>query len=82
MNYLSGIDLSVFPNPAKNFISLKLPSFLYINKIELFDVFGHKIIFQNKNTRTIDLKKLQAGIYFMVISTSLGKIRKTIVKIE
>lgn len=73
-------SLSIFPNPASEFLNLNL---VYGNyKIELFDASG-KLVYQsemNGNTHTISLNTLSAGLYSLRISNDSNQsLRKIIV---
>jgi len=63
------LPLSVFPNPARNEIYL---STIQINpshpaQIDVFDLFGRKVLEQKLVKNSLKLEKLEAGIYLMRI---------------
>jgi CubicO group peptidase (beta-lactamase class C family) len=78
-------DISVFPNPASNFIHIKMPELPdVIKKTELYDVHG-KQVYCNSNTnpaQTIYLNGLNDGIYYLKITTSHRSFFKTVVVIR
>jgi hypothetical protein len=67
------IEISAFPNPTTNNISIKSSD--NIKSIELFDIRGQKIqIFLGNNTSTLnlDLSKFSSQIYIAKITTKFG----------
>lgn len=75
-------SLSIFPNPASEFLNLNL---VYGNyKIELFDASG-KLVYQsemNGNTHTISLNTLSAGLYSLRISNDSNQSLRKIILSE
>lgn len=55
-------NVSIYPNPTSDMISLSTE--LNIDKIEIFNVYG-KLILSERNQKTISLKNISTGIYFM-----------------
>lgn len=64
-------DLSIYPNPANNVITILNNGNSFANNTQLFliDVLGRKLIEQQLNNKQtlIDLQQLTAGTYFIVI---------------
>lgn len=74
-------NISIFPNPASGFVSVK--SEIQINKIRIYNYRG-EIIFdqlQSDKSITLDLSKYQSGVYFIYASLANNEIlmRKLIV---
>ncbi len=78
--------ISVYPNPASDFIQLNLSSINDdIFSLELIDVTG-KMVYNEKLTqihnlssKTISTRNLQNGTYFLKVSSSKGEISKPVV---
>jgi hypothetical protein len=66
-------NFSIDPNPVKDFISLQNENNLPIDKIDVFDISGKKVLEDLKISETINVEKLSAGVYFLKIN-SKGKI--------
>jgi hypothetical protein len=65
--------VSIFPNPAKNFLHIKMSSTDYSNYI-IMDLFGQTIIKGSlKQSTEIQISDLASGIYFISLSTQSGK---------
>ncbi len=64
---LSLRKLSVYPNPAEDFINISLnTSATY--QLKVFSVLGEKIMEKSMNNSQVDLSELKSGIYFLEIS--------------
>jgi hypothetical protein len=76
-NILSQID--IYPNPASEFIKLRLPAGIEINSIILYDATGKALNVDYAND-SISISDLNNGIYFLKVNTSEGSITKRIFK--
>jgi hypothetical protein len=64
--------ISVYPNPANNILNInKTDSTIEIKNVNLFDSVG-KIIYNAKDTQSIDLSNFTKGIYFLRIESASG----------
>lgn len=78
------LKTSIYPNPAKDFVNIKLKNFTNVNFVEVHDILG-KLVFSKKiqnnlNLITIDTSNFNKGIYFLnIISKSNGKISSKLV---
>ena len=74
-------DVSIYPNPSKKYVYVKTDRI--ITKMELFDISGRKVIYQNninsKNTK-FSMEYLKNSIYLLYIYTNNGTIVKKVVK--
>ena len=73
-------SVSVYPNPAKDFINIKCDS--TIKSVELFDVQGRLIetALDHKNQMKLDISNKSNGIYFIRITTEKGKTVEKVIK--
>ncbi|MBL7705162.1 MAG: T9SS type A sorting domain-containing protein [Taibaiella sp.] len=77
---LNDAEVSLFPNPAKEVLMLENASGLVFEQIRMTDVAG-KVIYtaKGKGTQkdyTFNIRHLDAGIYYLEISTPSGRIVK------
>lgn len=86
---LDGELVKVYPNPAKDLVYIKLDSKNESNiTLELYDVFGKKVIEQNVNAvqgefkMGMDVAKLNRGIYFVRIRLNTGEARIKLILTE
>ena len=64
----------LYPNPAKNTISIHLPEneTYEVKEIAIANILGQKVIGDIKNTKNIDVSSLQKGIYILQLKTNKG----------
>jgi uncharacterized protein YjdB len=71
-------QITVYPNPSGNFVTITTNNNLIIQQLQLFDITG-KIIAQFNNQTEIDLTNIANGIYLLNIQTEKGNLVKQIV---
>lgn len=76
------VDISVFPNPASDFLNIICHEKYPIHKIELFDENGKKVKEQNPltNEAHLDLSHLPEGFYIMMINAKNANTVKKVIK--
>lgn len=73
-------QIRLFPNPSKNYISINYPKQESINKIEVFNSLGKKIL--NTKNATINISSFKSGVYFVKIIFNNNKwVLKKIIKL-
>ena len=72
-------DISVTPNPAKNYIKLEFPQSITEFSTELYDITGKQVL-KATNSMNIDVSSLQPGVYLLRIETTQGSLTRKIVK--
>ena len=76
---LEQLDVTVYPNPAKDKVTILVPSEEKIKELILMDVRG-KLILRNVFERTLDLSQLSPGVYFLkLISQQNQQVTKKII---
>jgi|GEM_PF-6891255 len=70
-------DAIVSPNPAKNWVSVRIPDGFSVNSmytVSIYNNVGVNVLEQRKTEKSIfiDLQKLNPGLYFMVIRDEKG----------
>jgi lysyl endopeptidase len=76
----ANLNVSVYPNPAKDFVTVNAPE--RINKIVIHDVLGKTIltIDSNNQKQEINITSLEVGMYFITVytenSNSIHKLQK------
>ncbi len=69
------LQSTIYPNPASNFITIT-SSQQQINKVEIINVLGKKILRKNTNNKTeikIDVRDFANGVYFILITDAQNK---------
>ena len=83
--YLSTLDellanLNIYPNPASDYIQISVPEEISIDKFEIVDILGKKVLFGNlENQTNINVEKLNNGVYFLNLYTDKARQTKKIV---
>ena len=73
VNNVNKEELIIYPNPAKQFITIKINSKDYTGEYELINLTG-KIILKNNYTNKIDLSEIEPGIYYLKTAFGSKKI--------
>lgn len=76
----SGVDFSVYPNPATSVCYIRTSAANY--KLKVFDIIGN-LVYENNvahGSRILDISDLQPGLYNVLIVTDTGKQSKILVK--
>ena len=60
-------DISIFPNPATDYIFISISTFQF--SVSIFNLIG-EIVLEEKNNKNIDLSKLTSGIYYCLVKTN------------
>ena len=83
LNEINKNEISIYPNPTKNSITVDFKGKEGINKIVLSDLQG-KVVFQtmqnDSDKLTIDMGKLMSGIYMLNVSGDGGNLNYKIMK--
>lgn len=64
-------QVSVFPNPARDLVTLKMPSNIEVNTISLYNVLGKKINASLVNNQ-INVTHLSKGLYILKLESTVG----------
>ncbi len=72
-------QLSVYPNPTNDIVTVKMPSNIEVVSMKLFDVLGN-LVLKNANTSRLDVSNLSSGLYLLDITTTAGSVSKKIVR--
>jgi hypothetical protein len=80
-NYLEN-SVVLFPNPAKEYVDIRVDGGLNVTMMEVYDVYGKLINTVNMidNPTRINVSGLADGMYFVRVTTEEGVVTKTFVK--
>lgn len=75
-------DISIFPNPTSDFLNISYLDNHMLNRINLFDANGKKVIERDFSSNEIrfDLSSLPPGLYFLIASSGDRRVVKKIIK--
>jgi hypothetical protein len=69
---LESIGISIYPNPATDFISMALPQEVKIASLTLLDLNGRQVL-QSSTSTELNISAQPAGIYFLQLTTDNGR---------
>jgi hypothetical protein len=75
-------SVSLYPNPAKEYVDIRVDGDLTVTTMEVYDVYGKLINTVNvvDNPTRINVATLADGMYFVRVTTEKGAVTKTFVK--
>ena len=75
-------SVSLYPNPAKEYVDIRVDGDLNVTMMEVYDVYGKLINTVNviDNPTRINVSFLANGMYFVRVTTEAGSVTKTFVK--
>ena len=75
-------NVTLYPNPAKEFVDVRIDGDLNVTGMEVYDVYGKLINTINviDNTTHINVSGLANGMYFVRVTTEQGMVTKRFVK--
>ena len=81
VNFLDN-SVTLFPNPAREYVDVHIDGDLNVTAMEVYDVYGKLINTVNvvENPTRINVSGLANGMYFVRVSTDNGAVTKTFVK--
>ncbi|MCP4158867.1 MAG: T9SS type A sorting domain-containing protein [Deltaproteobacteria bacterium] len=65
-------SISIYPNPTEGNLIISNPKFLDINKIEVYDIVGSKVLDFKYPNNNISIENLQSGTYFLNVRLENG----------
>ena len=75
-------SVSLYPNPAKEYVDIRVDGDLNVTTMEVYDVYGKLINTVNvvENPTRINVSNLANGMYFVRVTTEAGAVTKSFVK--
>ena len=75
-------NVILFPNPAREYVDIRIDGDVNVTNMEVFDVYGKLINTVNviDNPTRINVNGLANGMYFVRVTTDKGAVTKTFVK--
>ena len=75
-------SVALYPNPAKEYVDIRVNGDLNVTMMEVYDVYGKLINTVNvvENPTRINVSNLSNGMYFVRVTTEAGMVTKTFVK--
>jgi hypothetical protein len=73
-------DITIYPNPAKDYLMIKVEENIDIQSIRIFNSNACKVFETGYSSDKIDISSLPIGLYYLEISTSTSRINRKFVK--
>ncbi len=76
------IDFTVFPNPSNGFVNIQLSNLASEYTVEVYDATGREVDFiknDNGDVKSIDLRNVTSGIYYVTIASENKQTTKKII---
>jgi aminopeptidase N len=73
-------EISIFPNPVEDVLSIGNNSYAHIEKITIYNVLGGIVLQVVNPSSRISLTRLKFGLHLVKIDTNEGSIHKTLLK--
>jgi hypothetical protein len=72
------LPIQVYPNPVQNKLHINTNGKI-VESIELYNFLGEKVLEKNSNQSHLEVGGIENGIYFLVVKTSAGHLKKKII---
>ena len=81
VNYLAN-NVTLFPNPAREYVDVRVDGDVNVTAMEVFDVYGKLIntVVVVDNPTRINVSGLADGMYYVRVTTDNGTVTKSFVK--
>ena|SRR5690554_275100 len=73
-------NLFIYPNPTSDMLYFDITGDISLEKIEIYDTIGKKVLSSQINNNSVDVSQLTAGVYFVKIYSGENQITKKIIK--
>lgn len=73
-------DIFIYPNPTSDRLYFDMPNNIAVEKIEIYDAIGKRVLSSQVNNNSVDVFNLTSGIYFVKINVEGSQITKKIIK--
>ena len=72
-------EFSIYPNPAKNELFILSNNSQTIKEINIYNHVGQQVLHEKRITNTIDVSKLQQGMYIIELVSNESRIREKLI---
>lgn len=66
--------VSILPNPADNFLQIETNTNIDFETIQIYNLKGFPINIETSNSNSLDISRLQTGLYFLKLKDKRGRI--------
>ena len=74
-------NVTVYPNPTKDFLNINIPQAIGVSKLKLFDIQGREVLekITNNTIEVLNIGDLQSGVYMLSIENEANKTIKKVI---
>lgn len=72
-------NISVFPNPANDQLTIKMPNIQLDIEVDVFDAIGNIVL--KSDSENVDISSLETGVYFLIIKSGDQLFSEKVVKL-
>lgn len=76
---IEDVSFKIFPNPCYNNLTINTPDGVIIDDAIIYSQTGQKVMQDKPVNNTLDISKLQHGMYIIELETDQGKIREKLI---
>jgi N-acetylneuraminic acid mutarotase len=73
------ISITIYPNPCNNNLTINTPNIVFIDEVKIYDQTGQKVQQGKPVNNTLDISRLEKGMYIIELKTNQGKIREKLI---
>ena len=73
-------SISIFPNPASNYLNISLSNSNLLKSVTIYDLYGKEVFKSNDSLEKISIYNLSKGTYLLILETDKGSFSKKIIK--
>lgn len=73
-------NLFVYPNPASDMLYFSTTENASLDKVEIYDTIGKRVLSSQINNNSVDISQLTSGVYFVKIYSGESQVTKKIIK--
>lgn len=74
-------NITIYPNPTKDFLNINIPQAIGVSKLKLFDIQGREVLekITNNTIEVLNIGDLQSGVYMLSIENEANKTIKKVI---
>ena len=72
--------LVIYPNPVKDILTINTPAVITDRIATVFDINGKRLLNTKLDTNTLDVSKLQSGVYFLRLEANGKSVKRKFIK--
>ncbi len=73
-------NINIYPNPTTDLLNFDITGNILLDKVEIYDTIGKRVLSSQINNNSVDVSELTAGVYFVKIYSGENQTTKKIIK--